>query len=165
MPSEYFFRALDAVYGTPDEDLPYLYGVLTKEMSRRGMRMPETGGLTPQEELAGKAMVTLQRGDNLVGWEMALLAGVVTLFGTQFGKGEVEAFASRDVTNELNRVQKTIANITSVMDTLQERGLVETVEGDAKKGAHKSFKVTAKGEAETMRIWQRVCGTEKRGIA
>lgn len=136
-----------------------------KEMARRGIEMPETGSKIDPQEIAKRAMDTLRKGENLVGWEMALLAGVLTVFGTQYGLGQEDFFASRDVTNELNRLEKSIANITTVMDTLVERGLVENAESESRKGAHKSFKVTSRGQAEVLRIWQRICNSEKKGAA
>jgi len=89
---------------------------------------------------------------------MALLAGAVVQYGGFNAAGAVEAdIESRAITAELRRyAPRNIANITSVTDSLRERGLIdESDAGSREKGAHRSFRINYKGQQEVLKIWSR----------
>ncbi len=155
MPSDQLVRAVEAINGMPVEELPYLEMILRQAILRSGANPGGIGSpLMDTQDLAQKSADTLRdTGADLTGWEMALLAGVMLQYGTQFNLG-MDEFESRQVTGELRRYTRTLSNITSAMDSLVERELVEVV-SDIKKRSHKSFRVTPKGRTEAMRIWRR----------
>jgi hypothetical protein len=157
MPSEEFFQCVQAIMKMPAEDLPYLHGVLQESMRRHGVPLTAKGEMIDTGALAQRALSVLNGGGELTGWEMALLAGVLLQFGQFSGAegGEV-VFDSRAITGELRRYQnRGIANITSVMDILTERLLVEVADGVRDKGAHRSFRLTGKGQGEAFRICEK----------
>jgi DNA-binding MarR family transcriptional regulator len=136
-------------------DLQYLAVMLPGYLAKAGIADTEDLQLVPTgEELAGKVLKLLKSPENLSGPESALLAGVLTQYGAQFGLGSDEAFESRVVTQELRRENRTLSNITSVMDSLVERGLVEHLD-EGKKGTHREYRVTPKGCTEAAKICRR----------
>jgi DNA-binding MarR family transcriptional regulator len=118
------------------------------------------------EERADRALRVISSPESLSEQESALLAAVISQFGHQFGGGLTDAFESRSVTQELRRVNKTLSNITTVMDGLVKKGYVEYEEG--RKGSHREYRVTDRGAAEALRICRRfeeTSGSPKAGVA
>lgn len=157
MPSEEFFRSVQAIMKMPAEDLPYLYGVLTEAMRTQGLPVTTKGEMINTGLLVQQAMKLLNSKIELTGWEMALLAGVILQFGDFAGNGQMDVtFDSRSITGELRRYpERNISNITSVTDSLRERNFIEDAEAAREKGAHRSFKVTIRGQNEVLKLWDR----------
>lgn len=156
MPSEEFFSCVQAVMKMPVGDLPYLHAVVTEAMRKQGIPVTGQGQPINTETLTNNAMMLLQSTVDLTGWETALLAGVILQFGGFTGSGVSEAaFDSRSITGELRRYpNRGIANITSATDSLRERGLLEE-DGTREKGAHRTFRLSPKGQNEALRLWDR----------
>ncbi len=155
MPSEEFFQSVQAIMKMPAEDLPYLHGVIQEAMRKHGVLPTAKSEGADPAILAQRAIKLLNTEAELMGWEMALLAGVLLQFGDFSGAEQPEGtFDSRSITGELKRYAgRSIANITSSMDTLVERSFAEVSARD--KGAHRSYRITPKGQAEAGKIWDR----------
>lgn len=156
MPSEEFFNCVQAVMKMPTDDLPYLHVIVTEAMRKQGIPITAQGQQINTAVLTANAVKLLQSGVELTGWETALLAGVILQFGGFTGAGVSEAaFDSRSITGELRRYpDRTIANITSATDSLRERGLLEE-DGTREKGAHRTFRLSLKGQNEALKLWDR----------
>jgi hypothetical protein len=157
MPSEEFFLSVQAIMKMPAEDLPYLHGVLQEAMRKQGLPMTAKGEVIDTSLLTQRALQLLNEKVELTGWEMALLAGVLLQFGDFTGAdGSEISFESRSITGELRRYpHRNIANITSVMDSLVERVLVEVADGVRDKGAHRSYRITPKGQSEAHKLCEK----------
>lgn len=149
------FRQISALLPSLNSsDLQYLLAILPGFLAKSGIEMEELQLMPTGEELATKVLRVLKSTETLNGPESALLAAVLTQFGTQYGLGSDDAFDSRSVTQELRRENRIISNITSVMDSLTEKGYVENLE-EGKKGTHREYRVTSKGCAEALRLCKR----------
>lgn len=110
------------------------------------------------EDLVKKAMQLLNSPLDLTGWETALLVGVVVQCGGFYDASSTDdAIDSRSITMELRRyAPRSIANITSVIDTLRERNfLEEAAAASREKGAHRTFRINLRGQQEALKIWGR----------
>ncbi len=157
MPSEEFLLSVQAIMKMPAEDLPYLQGVLQEAMRKHGVSAGGKADSIDTAALAQRSLKLLNTNNELTGWEMALLAGVLLQFGEFSGAESSEVtFDSRSITGELRRYPaRTIANITSAMDSLVDRNLVEVVDGARDKGAHRSYRITVKGQTEAHRLCEK----------
>jgi hypothetical protein len=155
MPSDDFFRSVQAILKMPADDLPYLYGVITERMRTLNLPVGQVGESLDVETLTKRVLELLQSKVDLTGWETALMAAVVVQFGG-FGDGAEDSFDSRAVTSELRRyAHRSIANITSAMDSLRERSFVEATDSSKEKGAHKSYRINHRGLQEASKILDR----------
>jgi hypothetical protein len=154
MPSEEYLLCVQAIMKMPAEDLPYIQGVLQEAMKKQGAGFGGKADSIDTAVLAQRSLKLLNTNSELTGWEMALTAGVLLQFGEFSGAESSEVtFDSRSITGELRRYpSRTIANITSAMDSLVDRNLVEVVDGARDKGAHRSFRITVKGQIEAQKL-------------
>ena len=158
MASEGFLLCVREIMKMSPEDLDHLQGVVLAAMETKGLAQMARPPAIDLPDLVKKAMDLLHSTAELTGWEMALLAGTVVQYGGFNTTGAEEAgIESRAITAELRRyTPRTIANITSVTDSLRERGLIDESDAGAReKGAHRSFRINYKGQQEALKIWSR----------
>ena len=158
MASEGFLLCVREIMKMSPDDLDHLQGVVLAAMETKGLTQTARPPAIDFPDLVKKAMALLHSSAELTGWEMALLAGAVVQYGGFNAAGAVEAdIESRAITAELRRyTPRNIANITSVTDSLRERGLIDESDAGAReKGAHRSFRINYKGQQEVLKIWGR----------
>lgn len=154
-PSPNFLKILAMLPQLTGSELKYLSAMVGAYAGKSGAEADELQLVVPDETRAERALQLLRTSETLSGPENALLASVVTQYGTQYGGGQEDAFDSRSITQELRRVNSTISNITSVMDSLVEKNWVENLD-EGRKGSHREYRLTQRGAAEALKICKRV---------
>ncbi len=154
-PSPEFLQILSLLPKLEDLERNYLFSVLR---SYPGVSLdPEDLQIMPSgEDLARRALKILRSESSLTGPENALLAAVLIQHGAEFGLGAAN-FDSRTVTQELRREGRPISNITTVMDSLLDKGFVEIpAEFDkSSKGTHREYVLTSRGLSDALRLCRR----------
>lgn len=155
--SEEFFQCFQLALKLSPDELSSHYTLVENLLKSKGMA-PQTAAETVDfQALVKKCVALLNSEMELLGWEMALLAGEILQNGNFSGAPiPAESFESRGITGELRRYDnRSIANVTSVMDTLKEKGFAEETDNAREKGAHRSYRINTRGHAEVMKIWKR----------